>query len=352
MRALALHGANDLRLEDRPVPLPGPGEVVVEVTTALTCATDAKMLRLGGHPALGALPALLGHELCGIVDAVGDGVARDLLGRRVVVANSAPCGACWACAEGREHLCDARTYLTGAFAEYALVPSPIVGRNLIELPSEMSEALAALVEPLACAVLGAERCTAARGDWVVVLGGGVQGQLLTSRLAARGCQVILCDPHPERRARALRFGAEHAADAPRDAERLAALRGLLPGGRGAPFVIEAVGKIDAWTAALRVARPGAEVTFYGGCGPNDVLPVSSAELHYGQLRLQGSYHHTPATVRTAFDALVAENAPFAELINGRELGLEDVGDALRAGGDKHVVRPRAGVAPRSHNESV
>ena len=114
MRSLVLHGIDDLRLEHLPVPDPEPGEVVIEVTTALTCATDAKMLRLGAHPALGPLPAPLGHELCGIVNAVGSGVSQHLLGRRVVVANSAPCETCWACAEHREDLCEARTYLVGA----------------------------------------------------------------------------------------------------------------------------------------------------------------------------------------------------------------------------------------------
>ena len=349
MRTLILHGRDDLRLDDRPMPHPGAGEVVIEVTTALTCATDAKMLRLGGHPALGSLPAPLGHELCGVVRAIGAGVRSGLLGQRVVAANSAPCGECWACAEGHEHLCEARAYLTGAFAEYVLVPASIVRRNLLQVPSGMLDVQAALVEPLACAVLGAERCTAGPSDWVLVLGGGVQGQLLTSRLAERGCRVALCDPHPERRDRALRFGAEVTFRAPRDPQTIAEIKRSLPGGRGGAYVIEAVGRIDAWKAALEVARPGAEVTFYGGCAREEVLPVPSADLHYGQLRIQGSYHHTPRTVQIAFDTLVSDRYPFTELVSRHELALEEVGAALRAGGEKQVVRPRSEEATRSHN---
>ncbi len=242
MRAVILHGPGDVRVEEVPAPEPGPGEVVVATLAALTCATDAKMAAAGAHPALGPLPAGLGHELAGEVVLVGEGVTGVVPGDRVVVANSAPCAACPECAAGRPSLCRHITYLTGAFAERVRVPAPIVRRNLHALPAGLAPELAAAAEPFACAVHTADGCGPAGGREVLVLGGGVQGTLLAGLLAGRGDRVHLADPRPERRARALRFGADAVHDAPRDDDAAAALARALPGGRGADLVIEAVGR--------------------------------------------------------------------------------------------------------------
>lgn len=339
MRALILHGAGDLRLEEVPDPEPGPGEVVVRVDAALTCATDAKMMRVGAHPALGPLPAAFGHEAAGTVAATGDGVRRPRPGDAVVVANSAPCGRCPACREGRENLCESIVYLTGAFAELLRVPAAIVARNTLPLPTGLAPALGAMAEPLACALHTAGRCGARPGDVVLVLGGGVQGQLLAGALARRGCRVHLADPHPERRERALRFGAEAAHEAPRDDRGIAALRRALPGGRGADAVVEAVGRPEAWRAAAALARPGGEVMLHGGCPPGSEVTLPTGPLHYEELTLRGSYHHTPAAVRAAVELLADGALPFPELV-GEPVGLADVEEVLtRERGAKRPVIP-------------
>jgi L-iditol 2-dehydrogenase len=338
VRALILHGPGDLRLEEVPDPDPGPGEVVVRVERALTCATDAKMLRNGAHPALPPLPAPFGHEAAGIVDRVGEGVVGVAAGDRVVVANSAPCGACFFCRRGRPSLCEDLVYLTGAFAEELRVPARIAAVNMLPVPDGVPASLAAMVEPVACAVRTAGRVEAGAGDVVVVLGAGVQGLVLTGILAARGCRVLTCDPHADRRERALRFGAETALDAPRDDAGVAAVRAVTPTGRGADVVVEAVGRPEAWEAAVALARPAGEVVLHGGCAPGAEVRLPTHPLHYGELRLSGSYHHTPEAVRAAL-ALVADGAlPFAELL-GPEIGLEDVGRALAGRGPKLPVVP-------------
>jgi L-iditol 2-dehydrogenase len=338
MRALILHGPDDVRLEEVPVPQPGPGEVVLQVTRALTCATDAKMLRQGHHPALPPPPAPLGHEACGVVVAIGDGVDGVGEGDTVVVANSAPCGECPPCRRGRPSLCESIVYLSGAFAEYLRVPARIVRRNMLPLPDGLDPARAAMVEPLACAVRGVERIEAGPGDEVVVLGGGVQGTLITGLLAARGCAVTLCDPHAERRDRALRFGAVRAVDAPRDAAAIDEVRAAHGEGRGPDAVVEAVGRPDAWEAAVSIARPGGEVLLYGGCAPGTTVTLPTFPLHYGELAIRGTYHHTPEAVREALAHLATGDAPYDELI-GDEITLDQVPGVLRAGsGDKRPVR--------------
>lgn len=334
VRALILHGPGDLRLERVPDPEPGPGELVVRVDVALTCATDAKMMRSGDHPALGPLPAPLGHELAGTVVAAGAG-APLAAGARVVVANSAPCGACRACARGRPSLCADIAYLTGAFAELVRVPARIARVNAVPLPDGLGPELAALAEPLACAVHGAERCGAAPGDDVLVLGGGLQGVVIAALLSRRGCRVGLCDPHGERRARALRFGVAEALPAPRDEAGRAAARAFT-GGRGADVVVEAVGRVETWTEAVALAGPGAEVLLHGGCPAGTHVRWPTAPLHYRELTLRGSYHHTPAAVRRALALIEAGELPVAELL-GPPVSLPDVPAALASGGEKRPV---------------
>lgn len=344
MRALILHGPDDLRLEHVDDPAPGPGEIILRVERALTCATDAKIMRAGRHPALPPVPSPLGHEVTGEVVAVGSGVARPSCGDRVVVANSAPCGTCRPCTRNRPALCEDLIYLWGAFADYVRVPARIVAVNTILRPDGLPADHAPMIEPLACALNAVARSGAAAGDEVVILGGGVQGQFLTAALAGRGCRVTVCDPHGDRRERALRFGAVAVADAPRDEAACDALRADLAGGRGADVVFEAVGRPQTWQAAVRLAGRGGEVNLYGGCPMGSQVTFPTEPLHYGELRLQGSYHHTPAAIRAALDLLVAGTMPVHELV-GDPVGLEQVAGVLATSGVKRPVVPDGRFTP-------
>ena len=335
---MILHGPGDLRLQEVADPSPAPGEVVLQVDYAMTCATDAKMLRHGRHPALPEPPAPFGHEATGRVVAVGDGVTWPAVGDAVVVANSAPCGDCFYCLRERPSLCESLVYLWGAFAERVLVPARIVTVNMLARPDGLDPRLAAMIEPLACAIRGVQQSQAAHGDTVVIVGGGVQGQLLTACLARRGCQVVVCDPHQDRRDRALRFGAVRALDAPRDDADVQSVRAETPGGRGADVVFEAVGRPETWQVAVGLARPAGEVNLYGGCPPGSTVTLPTERLHYHELRIQGSYHHTPEAVREALALLVDSAAPFAELV-GEPIGLAEVATVLGESGVKRPVVP-------------
>ena len=338
MRALILHGPGDLRLEEVPEPTAGPGEVVVQIDYAMTCATDAKMMRNGGHPALPPLPTPLGHEATGTVRAVGEGVTWPAVSDAVVIANSAPCGTCFYCERDRPSLCESLVYLWGTFAERITVPARIVAKNMLPRPSGLDPRIASMIEPLACAIRGVERSAAGDGDTVIVLGGGVQGMLITACLTQRGCRVVLCDPHADRRERALGFGASRVFDAPRDGTAARGLRAETPGARGADAVFEAVGRPAAWEMAVALARRGGEVNLYGGCAPGSMVTFPTGPLHYDELVLQGSYHHTPASVREALSLLEADAFPFHELV-GETVGLVDVPTVLAESGRKRPVVP-------------
>ncbi|HET6690560.1 MAG TPA: alcohol dehydrogenase catalytic domain-containing protein [Miltoncostaeaceae bacterium] len=341
MRAVTLHGPGDLRVQDVADPAPGPGEIVLRVLAAVTCATDAKMAAAGAHPALGPLPAVLGHEVAGVVDQVGEGVAWPRPGDAVVAANSAPCGACRACREGRPNLCADLVYMTGAFAERLRVPARIAARNVHALPAGMDPAVAATAEPLACAVHSAATAGDVAGRVVLVLGGGYQGRMLAGLLARRGAEVHVADPHPDRREAAVRAGAAAVHDGPRDPAAARALAAALPGGAGADLVVEAVGRAGTWAIAPLIARSGGSVLVHGGVPAGAEVAIPAYDIHYREVAVRGAYHHTPDTFAEALDVLRDPPFDMADVLH-EPIGLDDVPDALQVSrGVKHPVIPGA-----------
>ena len=324
MRAALLHAPGDLRIEDLDDPEPDPGELVLRIAAALSCGTDVKSVARG-HPSNAGYPSRLGHEFAGIVERVGPGVAFGV-GDEVFCADSAPCGRCRACSRGRESLCEDLLYLLGGFAEEVLVPGRIVERNLHPVPGGLELHVAALAEPLACAVHALDVVDLAAGDRAAVLGAGSLGLMLCALLASAGAEPILLDPHPERLAAARAFGAAEKVEAvrgPADAERVRELTG----GRGADLVVEAVGRPEAWELAVAMAAPGGTVNLFGGCARDSTFSVPTARVHYDQVTLTGTYHHAPRYLARALEILAEAAWPWPELC-GPVIELEALPDAL------------------------
>ena len=293
MRALRYHGPGDLRVEEVPRPEPGPRDVLVQVEVALTDGTDAKAFRRGHPLLLAEVPSPFGHEFCGIDVATG---------RRVVAANSAPCGDCPPCRRGEETLCEnLRPFLNGAYAEYLLVPARIAARNLLPVPPGLASEVAAMVEPLACCLHGIERAEVEAGQTVAVVGPGPIGLMLCAAAKDAGARVVAVGGRPDRRELAREFGAE------------------LGDGRGADVVVEAAGTAEAWQDALELVRPGGTVVFFGG----RELAVDTFRLHYEELTLRGAFHHAPRHVRAALAFLASGAYPWERLVTHR-VGLEQV----------------------------
>jgi len=212
MLAAMFYAPQDIRLEQRPVPQPGAGEVLLQVAAATTCGTDLKTY-LRGHPRLYShTPAGFGHEVAGIVAAVGTGVTQCAEGDAIVVANSAPCLECFYCQRGRFSLCEDLLLLNGAYAEYLLVPERIVRQNLYHLRPGASFVAAALTEPLACALHGVDVSDLAQGDTVVIVGAGPMGLLLAAVAKLKGARVIITGRGSDRLSLARQFGADVVID--------------------------------------------------------------------------------------------------------------------------------------------
>ncbi|HET9439702.1 MAG TPA: alcohol dehydrogenase catalytic domain-containing protein, partial [Longimicrobiales bacterium] len=161
-----------VEMREVPEPIPGAGEVVVKIEAALTCGTDIKTYQRG-HPKI-PLPAPLGHEFSGVITAVGDGVERFREGDAVACTPTAPCGVCRLCERGHDSLCPQAVgrILLGAFAEYITVPAHIVHSNMFERPPSLSAEEAAVLEPLACVMHGADRVLLERAERVIIVGDG------------------------------------------------------------------------------------------------------------------------------------------------------------------------------------
>lgn len=311
MRAAVLHGPEDLRVEAVADPEAAVDELVVRVEAATTCGTDVKSWRRG-HPMLGPYPARFGHETAGV---------RADTGERVLVGDSVACGECPPCRAGRPQICRAPRWVLGGFAEALTAPEAA----LHAVPEGLEPASAAMAEPLAAAVHALER--APRRELAPdagVLGGGPMGQMLAALLVHEGRTVTLADPHAERRAQAEAAGAM-PAESVRDCD----------------VVFEAVGRPEAWRAAVDACAPGGTVVFVGGCAIGSHAPLPTRPLHYDELDLRGAFHHSPAEVDRAL-ALLAKGALDWRALAAGPIGLDELPAALAQHGGparKWVVVP-------------
>jgi len=271
--------------------------VLLQVEVALTDGTDLKAYRRGHPVLLGPPPSPFGHEVCGIDVATG---------RRVIPANSAPCGACAACIRGQETLCENLfPLLNGAYAELLLVPERIASTNLLPVPSGLAPEVAAMTESLACCLHGIEAAEVGRGDTVAIVGLGPIGLMLCACVTDAGARPVSVGSRAGRRSLAASFGA------------------VAGGPEGADVVIEAAGTVTAWEHALALVRPGGTVLAFGGLPRDARVSVDPFRIHYQEVRLVGAFHHTPRHIRAALAFLASGAFPFERLVT-HEVGLEGV----------------------------
>jgi L-iditol 2-dehydrogenase len=316
MRAAVLHGREDIRIESVPVPKAAPGELIVRVGAALTCGTDLKVFRRGYHARMIVPPALFGHELAGTVVQAGVGVTDFTSGDRVVALNSAPCGACYFCERGQENLCDDLLFNNGAYAEFIRIPARIVAKNTLHIPDHVPLEHAALTEPLACAVHGFEDSHPRPGDLVAVIGGGPLGLMILHVAALAGCETIAIVKHDGQVEAAKQLGAAHVVQAGSVRKAIRETRAFTPKDRGVDIAIEAVGVPDAWEEAVEMVRKGGTVNFFGGCAVGTRVNLDTNRIHYSDITLRATFHHTPAICRKALDLIACGRFQASSFITG------------------------------------
>ncbi len=316
MKAAILHGREDVRIERVPVPQAAPGELIVSVGAALTCGTDLKVFRRGYHARMIVPPALFGHELAGTVVEAGEEVVGFVPGDRVVALNSAPCGHCYFCERGQENLCDDLLFNNGAYAEFIRIPARIVSKNTLHVPDHVPLEHAALTEPLACAVHGFEDSRPHPGDTVAIIGGGPLGLMILHVAALAGCKVIAIVKHDGQVEAARQLGAAHVVQTDNVRKAIQETRDLTPKSQGVDIAIEAVGVPETWQEAVELVRKGGTVNFFGGCAIGTQVKLDTNRIHYSDITLRATFHHTPAICRKALELIAGGRFQAGAFITG------------------------------------
>jgi L-iditol 2-dehydrogenase len=329
VKAAILLGQEKIRIEDLAPPALKPGEVRIRIEAALTCGTDLKVFKRGYHAKMIVPPAVFGHELAGTISEIAPSSVRPVAepgraagstlqtwktGDRVVVANSAPCGGCFFCKNNQENLCEDLLFLNGAYAESIVVPARLVQKNLLRLKPQTDFRDAALTEPLACVVQGVEDLKLRAGQNVLILGAGPIGLMFAALAKNLGCAVTVAGRRAARLAAAKKLGAAQVIDIGDGANLVSKIRAATETKFDA--VIEAVGRPEIWEAAVQLVRKGGAVNFFGGCPSGASITLDATLIHYSNLTLLASFHHTPRTIRRALEFIEAGVIRAADFVDG------------------------------------
>lgn len=315
---------DQIAVEAAEIPTAEPAEVLVRTLLTGVCGSDVHAAH-GRHPFV-PLPYLPGHEVVGVVEALGSEVRSVSVGQRVTIEPDLPCWACKMCASGRENLCENLRffgcgYPQGGMAEFFTIPA----NRLHDVPDDLDDRTAALIEPLSTPVHAVRLAGDVSGRAVAVLGAGTIGLLVLSVLRAHGVgKVVVTDPLADKRSRADSLGADATVDATATdvAEQV---RGAL--GESADIVFDCVAIQASMDQAIALADKGGTVVVVGVPARAVTVPLPLVQDH--QIRIQGSATYLPedyaesiqllqsGAVRT--DDFITAVKPFDEAADAFEL---------------------------------
>lgn len=323
MRAAVYYNNKDIRIEEMPVPEPGPGEILVRIEASGICGSDVmEWYRLK------KAPLVLGHEIAGVVTRTGEGVERFKTGDRVTVAHHVPCNTCRFCLAGNFSVCETlRTtnFEPGGFAEFVRVPAINVDRGVFKLPDSMSFEEGSFSEPLGCVIRALRACRMEPGKSVLVVGSGMSG-LLHIRLArALGAGMITAtDINPFRLKAAMDSGADYAVSAHEDVPEV--IKEKL--GRPADIVVVCAAADSAITQALESVERAGTVLFFAPKEPGQTYPMPLFDLWRDNITIVNSYASPPGDSLAALDLIESGRVPVADLVTHR-LPLEETQEGFR-----------------------
>ncbi|WP_029136683.1 NAD(P)-dependent alcohol dehydrogenase [Nakamurella lactea] len=334
MRAAVLHVDRSITVEDRPVPQPAPGEVLIEVGAVGVCGSDVHYYRDGriaDHVVTGDL--ILGHEAGGSIVAVGAGVDPARVGSRVAIEPQKPCRVCAACKRGQYNLCPriefyATPPIDGAFCQYVVIGSDFA----FDVADSVSDEAAGMLEPLSVGIAAARKARLRPGDRVLIAGAGPIGVIMAQTARAFGAgEVIVSDPMEQRRDTVQRYGATGVIDPVADGGAFADLQ--------VDAFIDASGAQPAVLSGVSAVRPGGTVVLVGT--GIDSMPLPIPAIQNGELNVTGIFRYTdtyPLAARWAADGTVELDS----LVTAT-FGLAEVEQALSVAGApdqlKVVVHP-------------
>ncbi|OZM77455.1 zinc-binding dehydrogenase [Pseudonocardia sp. MH-G8] len=331
MRQVVVTSSDDIRVEDVPRPgPPGAGEVLVASRLVGICGTDVHAAA-GHHPFIDR-PYRPGHEVVGVVEQVGEGVTALAAGDRVVLEPNLVCGQCRQCRDGRYNICR-NLAVFGCQTPGGMSDAFVVaGDRLHKLPDDMSDELAALVEPLATPVHAVRRAGVRAGSRVVVLGAGPIGLLVLVAARAAGAEtVVVTDVLPEKLERARRLGADVGvrADAP---DAIGLVAAAVP---GADVVFDCVATASSMAQAVELVDKGGTVVVVGIAAGATSIPLHLVQDR--EISVIGSLMYVREDVEHAIALLASGVVAADELVTG-VFPLERAAEAFAASSDPRQVK--------------
>jgi len=341
MRASVLTGVKELAVREVPTPRIADDEVLVQVAAVGVCGSDTHYFRhgrIGDFVVTG--PLILGHELSGRIVAVGADVPESRIGERVAVEPQKNCRRCRECRAGHYNLCPKMQFfatppIDGAFAQYCAIRTEFAHR----LPDSISDEAAALLEPLSVAITTMRKAGVTPGSSILIAGAGPIGIICAQTARAFGAaEIIVTDLVPERRQRALSYGATRVID-PREVD-------IAGAGLDVNAFVDASGSARAVFDGIKAVRPAGTAVLVGLGNPEMTLPIE--HIQNTEVTVTGIFRYTD-TWPAGIHLVASGQVDLDSLVTGK-FDLEHAAQALDADLDptslKAVVYPSRGSLSR------
>jgi L-iditol 2-dehydrogenase len=324
MKTAVYYSNSDVRIEERPKPEIGPGEILVKARTSGVCGSDVlEWYRIK------KAPVVLGHEIAGDIVEVGEGVTQHKVGDRVAVNHHVPCNTCRYCLDDQKTVCETlhtTNFDPGGFAEFVRVPALQAERGVYPLPEGMSYEEGSFAEPLGCVRRGQRLAGVKPRKTLLVLGSGISGVMHIALAKATGCaRVLATDVNPWRLERAKEFGASAVSDARADVPAWVREQN---DGRGADIIFVCTGAKSAFDQALKSIDRGGTVVCFAVPGPGDELSVPINDFWRNGVTLLPSYANDARDALEALDLIASGAVPVAKMITHR-LPLDQAQEGFR-----------------------
>ncbi len=315
MKLARWYNNRDIRIEDVPRPVPGPGEILLKILSCGICGSDiVEWYRLP------RAPLVPGHEIGAQIVELGHGVDGLEVGDRVFVPPKVPCMKCKDCKEGHHPVCSVvKDRLPGGLSEYVLVPAALVEHGVYPLPEQISYDQSTFIEPLAC-VVRAQRLAGLRQDQtVMVMGCGMSGLMHIKVARYRCCRIVATDTQEQRRRAASEFGADIVLDAMADVPSELIKRS----GRKADVIIMCTAAPPAFEQAWQCVDKGGAIIFFTVPGPDKEVTAPINDFWMKEIRMLTSYYCGPPDIAEAMDLIGSGKVGVEDMIT-HLLPLEDV----------------------------
>jgi L-iditol 2-dehydrogenase len=310
MRVAMYYNNKDVRVEDMPVPVIGPDELLVKVWSSGICGSDVlEWYRLP------KAPLVLGHEIAGEIVEIGESVNGWKKGDRVFVSHHVPCNMCRYCISGHHSTCDtlaATTFDPGGFAEFLRVPAINVTNGTYRLPDTMLYDEGVFIEPLACVIRGQEHAGWQPGRRVLVIGAGIAGLMHIQMAKISGAsRIIAVDIAESRLTTALKLGADVAITANENLPQQVMQHN---DGRLAELVIISTGAPSAIAQGIRSVDRGGTILFFAPSDPGAKVEIPFNELWRKEITTTSSYAGSPRDILAAIELVASGRVNVKDMI--------------------------------------